>query len=700
MARAMPRRRGSAELSAQLLEDDRMTAGPAKDQGLADRVRVLSGHVRRLVQARRAQDANPDDPYLGLYVSDGEADVLAAEDGERMEQARWASMQSLDVPSAGTRMGDLAGAFGLDAFDLDLLTIVMAPDLEPRFERLYGYLHDDLTRRRASVGLALELTGRGFADAAARSRFGPEGPLVRHGLVQLEELGRSFLGRGLRSPDRVLAHLIGDDRMEPAIERLRIAPVVIDTPEAARFAKAIGNGVTPIYLQDSAAGIGGSIGASALAACGLESISIDLAGVRSDDDALPLVKAAVREARLRLGGLVVTVTEEILDNHPEVMTVLAEADWPTVIVGPHPWDPAWSRRPVLAEAAERSDSPTVAAIWTSYLPEIEAAALDDATCQLRMRPDQIVRAAELAHRHAAGAGRPVELGDVAAAARAQNSSRLERLARRVRPAVVWSDLVLPDDVSELLFEIESRYRRRDLVHGAWGMGGKNNRRLGVVSLFAGPSGVGKTMAAEALAGALGLDLYQVNLATVVDKYIGETEKNLERIFAAAEGVNGVILFDEADALFGKRSEVSDARDRYANVEVAYLLQRLETYEGVAVLATNLRTNIDDAFTRRLDVLVDFPEPEHEHRLVLWERCLGRALPRSEDVDLDFLATRFRLSGGNIRNIAVSAAFLAAAEDRCVGMADLIRSTAQEYRKLGRLCTVSEFGHWHEMITSG
>ena len=146
--------------------------------------------------------------------------------------------------------------------------------------------------------------------------------------------------------------------------------------------------------------------------------------------------------------------------------------------------------------------------------------------------------------------------------------------------------------------------------------------------------------------------------------------------------------------------MSDARDRYANVEVAYLLQRLETYEGVAVLATNLRTNIDDAFTRRLDVLVDFPEPEHEHRLVLWERCLGRALPRSEDVDLDFLATRFRLSGGNIRNIAVSAAFLAAAEDRCVGMADLIRSTAQEYRKLGRLCTVSEFGHWHEMITSG
>ena len=687
-------------MSADLLDADLMSDATVDDGALRARVRLLSGHVRRLVQNRRAQDANPDDAYLGLYVSDAEAETLSAEDGERLERARWVAMESLDVPPRGTRMGDMASAFGLDAFDLDVLTIVVAPDLEPRFERLYGYLHDDLTRRRASIGLALELTGRGFADADARGRLGPDAPLVRHGLVHLEEPSRSFLGRGLRTPDRVLAHLIGDDRMEPALERLRMAAVVITIPEAQRLAVAIAHGVTPIYLQDTPAGIGAAIGASALAVSGLDTLSIDLAGLRRDEDPLPIARAAVREARLRLGGLVVTVTEEIVDDHPDVMAVLAEADWPMVVVGPHPWDPAWSRRPILAEAAPRGEASTIASIWTSCLPEIEPADLDDVTCQLRMRPDQIVRAAELAHRNAAGAGRRVELADVAGAARAQNSSRLERLARRVRPAVVWSDLVLPDDVEKLLFEIESRYRRRDLVHGTWGMGGKNNRRLGVISLFAGPSGVGKTMAAEALAGALGLDLYQVNLATVVDKYIGETEKNLERIFAAAEGVNGVILFDEADALFGKRSEVSDARDRYANVEVAYLLQRLETYEGVAVLATNLRTNIDDAFTRRLDVLVDFPEPEQEHRLVLWERCLGDAVPRSDDVDLEFLSARFRLAGGNIRNIAVSAAFLAAAEERHVEMADLVRSTAQEYRKLGRLCTVSEFGPWHELITAG
>jgi len=669
------------------------------DTGFTERLAILSAHVRRLVAERRSTDVDPDDPYRGLYISDAEADALAAEQGERAATSRWEPMRSPEVPPVGTRLGDVARAFELDAFDLDLLMIVVAPDVEPRFEKLYGYLHDDITRRRPSVGLALELTGHGFADAAARSHLGHDAPLIRHGLVHLDEPSRAFLGRPLRAPDRVLAHLLGDDRMEPRLERTRIASVVIDSPDAQRHGVAIEAGVSPLYLQDSGTGIGAAIGVSALTAAHLEALCIDLSAVAADDDPPAVVASAIREARLRLGGLVVTVPEEVSDAHPEVMRLLAEASWPVVIVGPHPWDPAWSRFPVLAEEARRADSATVAGIWSTCLPELDQAELVDATRQLRMRPDQIVRASQLAHRRAAGARRTVEVSDVADAARAQNSSRLERLARRIRPAVGWSDLVLPADVVTGLLEIETRYRRRDQVHGEWGMGGRNNRRLGVVSLFAGPSGVGKTMAAEALAGSLGLDLYQVNLATVVDKYIGETEKNLERIFVAAEGVNGVIFFDEADALFGKRSEVNDARDRYANVEVAYLLQRLESYEGVAVLATNLRTNIDEAFTRRLDALIDFPEPEEEFRLMLWERCMGASVPRHLDVDLDFMAAQFRLSGGNIRNIAVSAAFLAAADSRPVAMPDLIRSTAQEYRKLGRLCTSSEFGHWYHLVSS-
>lgn len=181
----------------------------------------------------------------------------------------------------------------------------------------------------------------------------------------------------------------------------------------------------------------------------------------------------------------------------------------------------------------------------------------------------------------------------------------------------------------------------------------------MTALFAGDSGTGKTMSAEVIAASLGLDLYTVNLATVVDKYVGETEKNLERIFVEAAGVNGVLLFDEADAIFGKRSEVRDAHDRYANIESAYLLQRMESFDGIAVLATNLRANLDDAFTRRLDVIVDFPLPDANLRRGLWDRCLGGAVPRSSDVDLDFLAASFELAGGHIRSAAVTAAYLAA-----------------------------------------
>jgi SpoVK/Ycf46/Vps4 family AAA+-type ATPase len=224
------------------------------------------------------------------------------------------------------------------------------------------------------------------------------------------------------------------------------------------------------------------------------------------------------------------------------------------------------------------------------------------------------------------------------------------------------------------------------------------RGRGITVLFAGVSGTGKTMSAEVVAGDLGLDLYAVNLATIVDKYVGETEKNLERIFTEADGVNAVLLFDEADALFGKRSEVREANDRYANIEVAYLLQRMETFDGVAILATNLRANLDDAFARRLDMIVDFPVPDVDLRRALWDRCLAPAVPRADDIDLDFLARSFELSGGNIRSIAVTAVYMAADEELPVTMGHLIKAVQQEYRKLGRLVVAGEFGSYFSLIS--
>jgi SpoVK/Ycf46/Vps4 family AAA+-type ATPase len=297
-------------------------------------------------------------------------------------------------------------------------------------------------------------------------------------------------------------------------------------------------------------------------------------------------------------------------------------------------------------------------------------------------------------------GRHVDAADLCAGARSQNGAGLERLARRIEPRVGWRDLVLPDPVLARLRELAARARHRDIVLDEWRLGRRALGGRGITGLFAGDSGTGKTMSAEVVAGDLGLDLYVIDLSTVVDKYIGETEKNLDRIFVEAEGVNGVLLFDEADALFGKRSEVKDARDRYANVEVAYLLQRMELFDGIAILTTNLRANVDEAFTRRLDVVVDFPTPEADDRLHLWKQFLGVGLPVAGDVDVDFLAESFELSGGNIRNIALTAAYLAADGDRAVSMADLVVGTEREYRKLGRLCVESEFGPYFELVASG
>jgi SpoVK/Ycf46/Vps4 family AAA+-type ATPase len=216
-------------------------------------------------------------------------------------------------------------------------------------------------------------------------------------------------------------------------------------------------------------------------------------------------------------------------------------------------------------------------------------------------------------------------------------------------------------------------------------------------LFAGESGTGKTMAAQVLGADLGLDLFRIDLAATVSKYIGETEKNLDRIFSAAEGSNAILFFDEADALFGRRSDVRDSHDRYANIEVSYLLQRMDSYPGAVILATNFRQNMDDAFLRRLDFVVDFPFPEAADRRRIWELVLPGQAPLADDVDTAFLANQFKLAGGNIRNASLAGAFLAADEGSAIGMRHLVRGVALEYAKLGRLTLESDFERFHELI---
>ncbi|KJY25502.1 ATPase AAA, partial [Streptomyces sp. NRRL S-444] len=297
--------------------------------------------------------------------------------------------------------------------------------------------------------------------------------------------------------------------------------------------------------------------------------------------------------------------------------------------------------------------------------------------------DRIGRAARAAQELAAFDGTPTTAAHLRLAARQQSASGLERHARRIRPDVGWEDLVLPDKPLAQLREIALRARHRDQVLGDWRLSAGGGRGRGVLGLFAGESGTGKTMSAEVVAAELGLDLYVVQLSSIVDKYVGETEKNLERIFTEAGRTDAVLLFDEADAVFGKRSEVKDSHDRYANMESAYLLQRLESFDGIALLTTNLRANIDEAFTRRLDLVIDFPFPDAQQRLALWRHSLVR-VPCAEGTDPGACARDFELAGGSIRSAVVTAAYAAAGRGDPVTTADLLEGARREYRKAGRL----------------
>jgi hypothetical protein len=380
--------------------------------------------------------------------------------------------------------------------------------------------------------------------------------------------------------------------------------------------------------------------------------------------------------------------DDLLPSFVHVLRGLAELPCPVVLTGRHEWEPRWSRQVALVLDAPEIDSTGRRELWAGL-----DAAVDAETLQFRLTPEQIGRAVRAARLYAASDGHTATGSHTRRAARAENAAGLERLARRIEPAAGWDDLVLPAVTLRHLKELAARIRHRDVVLGDWNMRPGGSRGRGVVALFAGDSGTGKTMSAEVIAGDLGLELFAIDLSTVVDKYIGETEKNLERIFTEADEINGVLLFDEADALFGKRSEVRDAHDRYANMQVSYLLQRLESFDGLAVLSTNMRSNIDEAFARRLDAIVDFPMPDVAERRCLWSRCLGPRLPLADDVDLEFCATSFAVSGGNIRSIALTAAYAAAEHGRPVEMLDLMRATHREYRKLGRLKLESEFGGW-------
>ncbi|GAA2191579.1 ATP-binding protein [Streptomyces bangladeshensis] len=685
------------------MPDDPEMPTPAPDpEHLWVRLRAVEERVRWAVAGRRAGDPDPDDPYRGQYLTPEAAARMLDEPG------------GLDVPGhepwqppAGSVLAGLAGRFGLSSLDMDLLLVAVAPDLDARFERLYGYLNDDLTRRRPTVGLALELCGLAGA-APGRFRLAPSAPLVAGGLVEVTEPERPPLSRVLVVPDRVTAHLLGharpDARLAGVLDDEAREDPTAEPAEIRRTAAAAGTGTGLVHLRGRGGDAGG-LAVAALRAAGLRPLVLDAAALAGRSGDVPeLARVAALEARLTGAGVVLGPLDALPAEPAERTRTLravctALRGIPLLTHGTVGWDPAWAADTPVVLTVPAPSPERQAARWRHALERAagagavtgDAEALARAVAAHRLDSGQVRRAADVAVRTAALAGRPVRPDDLRTAVRAQNGAGLDRLARRVEPAVGWDDLVLPPLTHRRLRELALRARHREQVLGQWGMRPGGGRGRGVIALFAGGSGTGKTMSAEVVAADLGMDLYVVDLSTVVDKYVGETEKNLERIFTEASAVNAVLLFDEADAIFGKRSEVKDAHDRHANIESAYLLQRMESFDGIAVLTTNLRANLDEAFTRRLDVVADFPVPDATQRRALWERCLGDRLPRAGDLDLGFCADRFELAGGSIRACAVTAAYLAAESGEPLTMRQVVTAVAQEYRKLGRLVLESEFG---------
>ncbi|TMF86731.1 MAG: ATP-binding protein [Chloroflexi bacterium] len=677
------------------------------------RLELIEARVRAAVARRRTTDPETDDRFRGLYISQAHVDRLLAPNAVPIAPDAGAARAREDIESAadaaeheGTdlRLRRLSRAFRLEEIDIELLLIAMAPDVDARFERLYGFLQDDVSRRRASIGLGIELCGVSSSSAHVRSRLAPGAPLVDEYLILIEEPERPLLTRSVRVPDRVTAHLLGSDAPDPVVSALSYTceeAITEQTAPLVRWMQSAASSSRLAYIRERPGASGAALAASAFHQVGRRTLALDLERLRAEDDLSTVAALTAREVALTGGAVVAGPVEVLVAKGLPAVRAFSEMAAMVVLVGARSWDPAWARDVPFVCEAPIPDAAQRANLWRQNLDGDTPAGVDLAGTmgQFRLTAEQVHRAALAARMEAHALDARLDENTLKSGARAQNAAGLERLARRIEPAVGFVDLVLPPDAMAQLKELLTRARYREQVLDVWKMGGPSARRRGLTALFAGPSGTGKTMAAEVLAGELGLDLYTVDLATVVDKYVGETEKNLDRIFAEAERINGVILFDEADALFGKRSEVSDAHDRYANVEVAYLLQRMELFEGIAILATNLRANLDEAFTRRLDSLVDFPEPEEEYRRQLWERSLGTTMPRADDLDLDFLARSFKLSGGAIRNIAVAAAYAAAEGRRPLGMGHLVRATQREYLKLGRMVVESEFDPYFQHLTN-
>jgi hypothetical protein len=615
--------------------------------------------------------------FLGLFVSDDEAQAIIAElagtrsvSGAALNDARLAAMWA---QASAARLSDPRGIWaryvatlGLTEAELDLILIASAPALDPRFGRVYGYLNDDMARRYLTPALARTLLDRhALSVRDVRAMLAPDAPLRAYGLLDLGD--GPFADAPVRMPEDALNEIL-DDAPPPPTTFAVTQTHPIET-----------HGHLRVALGDDPAFWAAQIAAQSRQ---------DLMLYQLPKNGAPIAPA-LRQAALANAVPLILGADDLT---PEAATRFVTNAAPHRFCLATQQPDNWAERGLIC-ATPHTALPVLSDRLQCITPALANHPADIDPLLQRLRASgklQITTLLSVLERYR-------DTSSVTAALTRALDGALDRLARRVTTKFTRDDLVLPRATRTALETVISWRAHAPDVLDTWALGETFGKSRALTALFKGPSGTGKTMAASVIANTLNLPLYKVDLATLVSKYIGETERNLDQLFSAAEAADVVLFFDECDAIFGKRSEVNDAHDRYANLETSFLLQRMEQFAGLMILASNLHKNMDDAFLRRFDLVADFPAPGPRERKALWARLHHTRAPLSDDIDFTFLAETFDLTGGEIRNCCLDAAHSAAANSGQIDMACLVKAVAREQLKQGRTVHRASFGIWESAL---
>ncbi|CAG0953411.1 ATP-dependent zinc metalloprotease FtsH [Methanosarcinales archaeon] len=698
---------------------------------LFDEIKRIDTKVSfNLEKLKEKYDKDIDD-FRGLYVSENEVyDIIKTPFEFRAESESDCLQEGLQTTTGDVKgeinksksLQNIKELFDLDNFEVDTFLICLIPELDTRHEKVYSYLQNDVTKKRPTVDLVINLLCNSMDEKLyARKYFYPTSSLIKNHLVYLTGDGQEgqtpLLSRTIKVDERIISYLIGENEIDPIIQKFSflIEPtksfndIIMAENDKIMFTELIkrNDGIKiPMFFFHGAYGTGKKVTAEAICTeMNLPLLVVDSRLFLKGDPG-HILSITIREALLQNSSLYLEGFDVLLEKDAgvNVGSLVQELDtynnW-VFLSGEFPWIPDGILRnhSFIDHAFPLPSFNYRKQLWEKLLEgNTKNIDLDALSSKFSFSAGQIRDAIFIAHNIAMVKTGKFELSmeNLYEGCKAQSNKNLSSFAKNVMPRYTWNDIVLPRDLREQLKEVSGHIKHKGKVYSDWGFDNKLSLGKGLNVLFSGPSGAGKTMAAEVLAKDAGLDMYKIDLSTLVSKYIGETEKNLSKIFHEAETSNAILFFDEADALFGKRSEVKDSHDRYANIEINYLLQKMEEYAGIVILASNFKTNIDEAFLRRMHFVIEFPLPDDGLRELIWRNIFPGETPVSEDMDYSFLS-RFKITGGNIKNIALNAAFLAAADGGEVKMDQIIKATKREFQKMGKLCTSTDFGIYYELV---